>query len=276
LPAPLSDTLSAQETSAADKAKLLRRSPGRYLLSSVLAGGYVGIAVVLLLSVAGPLVAAESPAARLVQGAVFGIALTLVVFAGAELFTGVVMVALQGLTRGSVRGRDVLAVCAAAWVGNLAGSLGFAALVWGSGVVSTGPAAALLDAVVTTKAGLSGGELFLRAVLCNLLVCLGLWMAARATSDGAKLVCLWWALLAFIASGFEHCVANMTVFGLGMLGGVDAASAAELARNLVLTTAGNVVGGGVLVGLAYSYLGRTPAAAPAEVPVQASPVAASR
>jgi nitrite transporter len=84
-------------------------------------------------------------------------------------------------------------------------------------------------------------------LLCNMLVCLALWMAARAATDGAKLVVLWWALLAFVASGFEHSVANMTLFALGALDG--SSSWAMLARNLLWTIPGNVVGAGLVVGL---------------------------
>ena len=86
------------------------------------------------------------------------------------------------------------------------------------------------------------------------LVCLALWMAGRASSDGAKLAVLWWGLLAFVGSGFEHSVANMTVFSLAVFN--HQAHWSDLARNLLYTVSGNVVGGAVLVGLVYSWLGR--------------------
>jgi nitrite transporter NirC len=225
-----------------------------------LAGAYVGIAVTLLVSVAGPLVAAGSPAAKLVQGAVFGIALTLVVFAGAELFTGNVMVMIQGLAARVVTLRQLAAVWIVSLVGNFVGSIALAALVHGGGTLSVGgkdgapgPGQGLVNSIVATKDAASGPQLFWRSVLCNLLVCLALWMAARTRSDGAKLVVLWWALLAFIASGFEHSIANMTLFALGIFGGD--ATWSQLARNLAWTVPGNIVGGGLLVGLAYAWLG---------------------
>src|SRR5207302_3711836 len=73
-------------------------------------------------------------------------------------------------------------------------------------------------------------------------------------SDAAKLLVLWWALLAFVASGFEHSVANMTVFALGAFQGTS--TWADLARNLAWTAPGNVVGGGLVIGLGYAWLGR--------------------
>ena len=90
-------------------------------------------------------------------------------------------------------------------------------------------------------------------MLCNVLVCLALWMAARTRPTRAKLVVLWWALLAFIASGFEHSIANMTMFSLAALEG--SVGWGELARNLAWTVPGNIVGGGLVVGLGYAWLG---------------------
>ncbi|HEX2849168.1 MAG TPA: formate/nitrite transporter family protein [Acidimicrobiales bacterium] len=283
MPVPISDALADAGAAAATKAAQVRGLP-RYLALSAFAGAFVGVAVVLLLVVSAPFAAASSPLTKLVQGGVFGIALTLVVFAGAELFTGNAMTMVQGLAGRAVRVRDVASVWAASLVGNLIGSLGFAAAVGAAGTLAAGakpgakaPAQTLLAAMLAAKAGATGAQLFWRAVLCNLLVCLALWMAARTKSDAAKLVVLWWALLAFVASGFEHSIANMTIFGLGITQGL--ATWSDLARNLLYTVPGNVVGGGLLVGLAYAWIGRpvsvrtgrtivlTEPAAPAEVVV---------
>lgn len=263
MPIPVSEAFSVQAQTAQSKIGELRR-PGRYLVSSALAGAYIGIAVVLLLAVTGPLNAAQSPWTKLVQGLVFGIALTAVVFAGAELSTGNMMTMVQGVfarRRGAGAG---LAVIAGSFVGNLVGSVVFAWLVHESGILQAGatpghaaPAAALLAATVKAKAAESGAMLFFRGVLCNFLVCLAVWMATRTKSDGAKLALIFWCLLAFIGSGFEHVVANMTVFSLGLFEGVPNATFGAFALNLVLVGLGNLVGGGVLVGAGYGFLGRT-------------------
>ena len=260
MPIPIPDALDESAGLARTKAAQVARLP-RYLLSSALAGAYVGVAVVVLVSVAGPLAASGSAATKLVQGAVFGVALTLVVFAGAELFTGNVMYMLQGLQARTVGVAGLAAVWVASLVGNLIGSLGFAAMVDAGGTLAMGttgdrpaPGEALVAAIVEAKDAATGPQLFWRSVLCNLLVCLALWKAGRTRSDAAKLVVLWWALLAFIASGFEHSVANMTVFGLGIFEG--SASWGALWRNLAWTVPGNIVGGGILVGLAYGWIGR--------------------
>ncbi len=238
--------------------------PWRFGVASALAGAYVGIAVVLLLSVSAPFAAAGSPATRLVQAAVFGVALTLVVFAGGELFTGNVMTMAHGRLERRVGGRHVVLVCLLSLLGNAAGSVVLAWLVHAGGTLASGatadrpaPGLALLASVVRSKQAASGSQLFWRAVLCNALVCLAVWMATRASSDGAKLLVLWWGLLAFIGSGFEHSVANMTTFSLAALSGVAPWSA--LAGNLVWTVPGNVVGG-LLVALACRAQAARPAA----------------
>lgn len=272
MPLSIPEAVTGNGSAAQVKAAQVRSLP-RYLALSAAAGAFVGVAVVLLISVSAPLVAAGSPWAKLVQGAVFGVALTLVVFAGAELFTGNVMVMLQGLLNRTTKATDLVAVWVASLFGNLVGSIGFAAIVHAGGTLDVAapgkPAAGagLVGSIVAAKDAATGPQLFWRSLLCNMLVCLALWMAARATSDGAKLAVLWWGLLAFIGSGFEHSIANMTIFGLGVFEG--SAEWAMLARNLLWTIPGNVVGGGVLVGLLYGWAARpatTPAAAPAPAP----------
>ena len=251
---------------AVNKAGQVKRLP-LYLALSIAAGAFVGVAVVLLFSGSAPLVAASSPWAKLVQGSVFGVALTLVVFAGAELFTGNVMVMLQGLLARTVRAGDLAWVWVVSLVGNVVGSIALAAMVSGGGTLAAGPGAAVVASAVAAKDLATGPQLFWRAVLCNMLVCLALWMAARANSDGAKLAVLWWALLAVIGSGFEHSIANVTVFALGVFQGV--ADWSMLVRNLLWTVPGNMVGGGVLVGLLYGWAAR-PAPVPAPAPVSAT------
>jgi nitrite transporter NirC len=267
VPITISEATDDLVAQAETKTALARGNLLRYLWLSALAGAFVGVAVVLLVSVSAPLVAANSPMAKLVQGAVFGIALTLVVFAGAELFTGNNMVMPQGLLSKRVRMTDLVLVWTASLVGNFAGAIGFAALVHGGGTLK-GPGAALVASIVKAKDSASGGQLFWRAVLCNMLVCLALWMAARAKTDGAKLAVLWWALFAFISSGFEHSIANMTIFGLGIF--EHSATWSQLLTNLAWTVPGNAVGGGLVVGVGYAWVGGVRSRAQAEsMPVPA-------
>jgi nitrite transporter NirC len=261
VPIPIPEAIAESAELARAKAAGVIRLP-RFLVAAMLAGAYIGIGIVVLAAAAGPFLAAGSPAAKLVSGAVFGVALTLCVLAGAELFTGNVMIMLQGVLARTVGPVELLLVWAATLVGNLGGSLLFAWMVDKGGTLyaktaagAPGPAGALIDAAVKAKNAATGPQLFWRAVLCNLLVCLAVWMAARTRNDAAKAIVIWWCLLAFIVAGFEHSIANMTVFGLAIF--VHHATFSDLFRNLIWTVPGNVVGGGLLV--AYNVIAGRPA-----------------
>jgi nitrite transporter NirC len=274
VPISVSSALSDQGVVAGGKVDDLRK-PGRYLISSALAGAYIGVAVVLLFSVSGPLLAASSPWTKLIQGLVFGIALTLVVFAGSELSTGNMMTAVQGVFTKDNGITGAIAVILGSFVGNLIGSYVFAWLVYESGVLAVGgtpghvaPGVAIVTSVVKAKAAESVSALFFRGILCNFLVCLAVWMSARTKSDGAKLALIFWCLLAFISSGFEHVVANMTIFSLGLFEHVKGIGVGSFARNLLWVGLGNLVGGGLLVGATYGVLGKTKqTSTPAPAPV---------
>jgi len=259
VPIPYAEAIDDTSAQAQEKAASLR-SPLRYAALAALAGAYVGVAVVLLASVAGPLAADTNPATKLVAGTVFGIALTLVVFAGADLFTGNNMVMLIGWLRGGVSGTAAILVNVATLVGNLVGSVAFAGVVHASGVLAVHtpdkPAAGdgMIASLVAGKMAAGDGQLFWRAVLCNMLVCLGVWMATRTRSDGAKVAVLFWVLLAFVSSGFEHSVANMTIFSLAVFN--HTATWGDLAHNLLFTVPGNVAGGALVVGLPYAFSAR--------------------
>ncbi|MDJ0381339.1 formate/nitrite transporter family protein [Streptomyces sp. G-G2] len=227
--------------------------PARYAVSAMLAGAYIGIGEVLLLVAVSPFVAKGSAAVKLLEGGVFPIALTIVMFAGAQLFTSNVMVMLVGALSGRTGIKDLLASWGLSLSGNLVGAFGFGAMVHASGVTSSPSARAMLAEMVHGKTALGGGQLFWRAVLCNMLVCLAIWMFTRARGDAAKIFVLWLPVAVFVAVGFEHCVANMAVFSLAILDG--RAGFGDLFRNLMFTVPGNIVGGGLLVGAVYWFAG---------------------
>ncbi|MET7290420.1 formate/nitrite transporter family protein [Streptomyces sp. NPDC005573] len=266
MPIPLHVALEQQAVAAQSKASRLR-SPGRFLVLASLAGAFIGVAVVLLITVTGPLSAAHSPWTRLIQGVVFGVALILVVFAGSELCTGNVLTMTQGLARRRVPVLAAIGVIVLSFVGNLIGSVVFAWLVHRAGVLGVvavpgkaAPGTTLLTGMLRSKMHESAGALFFRGVLCNFLVCLALWTASRTRSDGAKIALIFWCLLAFIGSGFEHVVANMTTFSLGLFEHVPGVTVAAFAHDLLFVGLGNLVGGALLVGVAYALVTRSTAA----------------
>jgi len=237
---------------AAKKYTFLDDSLPRYLVLSALAGVYLGFGIALIFSLGGPLAAAGSPLVKLVMGVSFGIALTLVLFAGAELFTGNNMTGVIGGLSRSLTWAQVVQLNGWSWVGNLLGSLALAWLVVQSGVLSQGPQADLIEKVAAMKMSLPAWELFLRGLLCNWLVCLALWTSGRTTNDAAKIMLIFWCLFAFISIGFEHSVANQSLLGMALfLPHETAVSWAGYWYNQLYVVLGNIVGGGLFVGGLY-------------------------
>ena len=232
------------------KIEYLKKSFLSYMAASILAGAYIGIGIVLIFSVGAPLAEANSVFLKTLMGISFGIALTLVVFAGAELFTGNNMFMTIGLIRREVSLAEVVKVWGFSWLGNLLGSLLLAYLVVSSGAISH--AASFIEKASAIKMNLSAMQLFLRGLLCNWLVCLALWTSARAKSDTAKWILIFWCLFAFIACSYEHSIANMTLLSMSLFGPhTQAVSWLGYCRNLFYVTLGNIVGGAFFVGALY-------------------------
>lgn len=237
------------------KIEYQQRSPGGYLILSALAGVYLGLGICLIFSIGAPFAADGGIALKLVMGASFGIALTLVIFAGSELFTGNNMVCTIGALSRAITWMDVTRLLIWSFIGNLAGSLAVAWLVAQSGVLSKPPQTDLLMKVAAAKMSLPAWELFIRGILCNWLVCLAVWTASRTTNDVAKIMLIFWCLFAFVGSGFEHSIANQSILGIAlMLPHPEAISWVGFAWNQAFVVLGNIVGGGVFVGGAYWFV----------------------
>lgn len=251
------DTIEAVARAARAKSTLLEASLTRYFVLAMLAGAYVGLGIVLIFAIGAPLAAAQSPFLKLAMGASFGVALTLVVFAGSELFTGNALVLAVGLFDGSTSVKQLAGIWAWSYLGNLAGSLALAWLVASSGVLGGDPQRAFVETTATAKMGLAFGPAIVRGILCNWLVCLAIWCSLRTTSDTAKLGLIFWCLFAFIGAGFEHSVANMTLLGIALFQQHgEAVSWMGYLGNLVPVTIGNAIGGALFVGGLYWFSAR--------------------
>ena len=207
----------------------------------------------------------------LIGGVVFCLGLILVVLAGAELFTGNSLV-VMGFIEGRVKARQLLKGWGIVYLGNFAGSLVMVLLVyytaqWGFHDAMVGGKALL---IANSKVNMSFLEAFMRGILCNVLVCLAIWLAFSGRTTIDKILAVIFPITAFVASGFEHCVANMYFIPMGMAlrGQSDVLVAAQgmvgqpimlgnltiagfLVKNLIPVTLGNMIGGSLLVGVIY-------------------------
>ena len=211
-------------------------------LLGALAGLYIGFGGLL------SLVALNEGSGRLVAGAAFSVGLVLVVIAGAELFTGNIIMIVGAITR-KFSVLKLLRNWLAVYVGNFAGSYVLAVLVVLAGVlgVAGGPLTPLGQLAVKTaeaKIAMPFVDAFVRGILCNILVILALIMAILAKDVVSKILCCVFPIMTFVACGFEHCVANMFLIPVGLLAkGIPLAGQGVMFTNLVPVTLGNIVGG---------------------------------
>lgn len=248
------EELNAVMQAAAAKTAFLRRNPSGYFISSMLAGAFIGFGTLLIFTIGGLL--EGQPYAKIVMGASFGIALSLVIIAGGELFTGNNFVMTAGLLGKTVSAGDVVRLWVLCWVGNLAGSMLLALAFYGAGFV-VGPVGAFIASTAAAKMSVPFLPLFLRGVLCNILVCLGVWCGFRCKSESGKLIMIFWCLFAFITCGFEHSIANMTLLTISLLEPFDAAvSLGGFTYNLATVTLGNMVGGILFMAIPYFIVAR--------------------
>ncbi|MFL1470425.1 formate/nitrite transporter family protein [Paraclostridium bifermentans] len=251
------ETLEKLTIAAKNKVNLLNSSRLKYIVSSAFAGLYVGIGILLIFTIGGLLTSANSPMTKIMMGVSFAIALSLVVMTGSELFTGNNMVMTAGTLNKGTSTKDLLRVWAYSFVGNLLGSLLVAGLFVGTGLVNKGTVMEFFATTSLAKASLPFMDLFFRGVLCNILVCVAVMCSFRTNDDTAKLIIIFMCLFAFITSGFEHSVANMTIFGVALFSSaIKGATLMGAIYNLFVVTLGNIAGGALVMGAGAYILGK--------------------
>ncbi|MEK0165801.1 formate/nitrite transporter family protein [Phaeobacter sp. A36a-5a] len=240
------------ETAGTAKARL--PLPQMFVLA-MLAGAFIGFgaaAYTMTLAgatpVTGPL--------RVLGGAVFSLGLILVVIAGAELFTGNVLMVIAAVDR-RIPLRLLLRSWGVVYLGNLAGAAGLAAAFAVTGLLD-GAMGTTAVGIAEAKAGLTPLEALMRGALCNALVCLAVWLSFAARTAAGKVLAILWPITAFVLLGLEHSIANMYFFPQGWAAGANVPLVAA-AANLLWVTLGNIVGGAGGVALAYwfAFLGGT-------------------
>lgn len=246
------DIAQAGVATGATKAKL---SWDKALVAGFLAGAYIAIAGLLAIVVSAGLPAQWGGLPTFITGAVFSLGLILVVIAGSELVTG--NMALVPLA--AMKGRASLAKLAENWavviVGNLLGALFVAFFL----AVETGVVAGITEERLAEIARAKGIEetewqIFLRAMGCNWLVCIAVWMALAAEDVAGKILAISFPIMAFVALGFDHVVANMFFLPAAIFADVPGIGWGAVLHNWLFAGLGNLVGAVVFVALGYWYL----------------------
>lgn len=230
------------------------------LMLGIIAGAHIGLGALYFV-----LVVSDSSlpfsVSRILGGAVFSLGLVLVVIAGSELFTGNNLL-VMAWADGKIATGEVLRNWGVVYVANAVGACGLAVLVFWSnhGAMNGGQVAATYIRIAEAKAALPWTEAFVKGVLCNLLVCLAVWLTLAGRSVTDKIVAILPPISLFVAAGFEHSVANMYFLPLGMMlqwqSGAEVMAWSGVVRNLAAVTLGNVVGGSLLVAAVYYIIYR--------------------
>lgn len=233
--------LSLQELSRSISSLGIKKANNRVwqlFLLGLLAGLYISIGGHLFL------IALEQGMGKVLAGAFFSVGLVLVVIAGAELFTGNVIMIVGALST-LYPVRKVLKNWVVVYLANLIGSLLYAILVFRAGLFPEGAAITeLAAAVAEKKLALTFSEAFIRGFFCNILVLLAIIMSVMARDIISKIFTCLLPVMAFVAIGFEHCVANMFLIPIGLLaGGIPLAEHYVIFGNILPVTLGNIAGG---------------------------------
>lgn len=215
------------------------------LLLAMLAGLYISIGGHLYL------VAIAGGGSRILGGAVFSVGLMLVVIAGAELFTGNILM-IVGSILSLYRFRLLLKNWVVVYIGNFVGSMLFAWGVFGAGlfgsVAEPNALGELAISVAQAKLALTFGEAFLRGLFCNMLVILAVLLSIMARDMVSKMLACLFPIMTFVAVGFEHSIANMFLIPIGLFAsGAAPAAYAGMFSNILPVTLGNIVGGVVIL-----------------------------
>jgi formate/nitrite transporter len=263
---------------------------GKLFLLGILAGVFIGFGANLATKIGSMDAAPGTAGGQFLFGAVFSVGLMLVVIAGAELFTGNNMACMASTLNGQSTWGGLLYNWTVVFIANFVGSLLLVYIIyygnyWGApdagGTMAMTAMGTKAMAIAKGKLTLTWGQAFFRAICCNWLVCLAVWMAFGAKDIVGKIFAIFFPIMAFVASGFEHSVANMFFIPMGITvanGAPEAAAAALkmspdaiaqvfnygtfVSANLIPVTLGNIVGGGIFVGALYwfVYMRKSPAA----------------
>ena len=251
------------KTEAAGVAKASLPAPKAFLLA-MFAGAFIaigGLFFTVFLSDASLGWGAQ----RFVGGLAFCLGLVLVLICGAELFTGNSLM-VCALKSKKITFVQMLKAWAIVWIGNFVGALFVVFLIYMAAIYKlNGEAVAnTMVSVAAGKVTIDAVTIFFRGILCNIFVCLAVWIGTAGKSVVDKVVGILLPIAAFVACGFEHCVANMYILPMGILmhsfgygadvAGADALNAAGLALNLSVATLGNIVGGALIVALGYWFI----------------------
>lgn len=232
-------------------------SNARYFVYAMLAGCFCAIGMAFAYSCSGPLYDSSyfQSTYKIILGIAFALSFTLIVFAGAELFTGNVFVMTVGALTKKIKVIDYVKLLVFCYIADFTGAF-LMAWIFSSTGLMRGSVGDLIVSASKAKMELPFTEAMFRGIMCNILVCMAIWATSKMKSESAKLIVLLWCVAGFVTSGYEHSIANMALFVMAMFAPQASASItwAGFFNNLIPVTIGNYMGGALFVAAPYWFI----------------------
>lgn len=239
-------------------AKKRKTSAKKTFVAAILAGSYIAIGGLLALVVGGglPEMANQNPGLqKFIFGAVFPLGLVLVALAGADLFTGNTAYFVPPVLAKRIKLDVPLKNWTIVYLGNFVGAVAVALFfAYYTDLLAEEPWLTATKNMAESKATQPFFKAFLKGIACNWLVALAMWLSFAAKDVTGKILGIWFPIMAFVAMGFEHSIANMFFIPTAIFYGADISWTSFFIDNLLPVTIGNIIGGSIFVGMVYWYL----------------------
>ncbi len=251
------EMLAHVEALALKKQKIYRQSVLRYIARAMLASMFIGFGVIVAFKTGNYFFLEHSPLTYPMAAITFGAAIILISYGGGDLFTGDTFYYSYAALRRKMEWVEVARMWCVSYLGNILGATAFALLIYLTGLFNSSSVNQFLLDVVAHKMEAPISQLFFRAILCNWLVCLAFFVPMSMKSDGAKMFAMMLFVFCFFISGYEHSIANMCTFAIALvLHHPGTISWYGVFHNLIPVTIGNLIGGGILMGVMYYYVNK--------------------
>ncbi|MBS4202079.1 formate/nitrite transporter family protein [Bacillus sp. FJAT-49732] len=249
------NALETLRNKAQGSALMVQNRPYEYLIRAMLAGIYLGFATIFCLKTVNGMYMNEEPLAGFVAAILFGVALVMIVYGGAELFTGNTMYFAISTLRGYTSVKMTICVWTICFIGNALGGLFFALLMAPTGIIQELGMENWLFTLVEGKMNHTAIEIFFRAILCNWMVCMAIFLPKTLKNEFAQIFTLMLLVSVFFVSSFEHVIANLVSFSLVLvIPHPETITIGKAIHNLIPATIGNIIGGALFMGALYTWL----------------------
>lgn len=251
------ETIQLLAHKAEDKINTLNESKVKYLVLSIFAGIFIGLGCILIFTIGGQLHVVHSPATKIVVGMSFSFALSAIIVLGYELFTSNTMIMTMGSLAKATSVKDGIRIMGYSYFGNFLGAIIVSLLFVGTGFAASGHTMDYFAYSGAYKVAAPALQLFCRGILANILVCAAVLAAYKTKDEMAKIAIVFLLIFAFVTSGFEHCIANMTTLLVCLLSPVsNDVTVSNALYSLLFVTLGNLVGGSGFYGFLTYFMSK--------------------